>query len=680
MLALSTPEDLSLLKETVELECKLAQGRDGRGQVPEDFWPTYSAFANTRGGTVILGIREKRGRFEIGGIADPEKIRTDLFTTLNNRQKVNLNLIGEDDIRSVDIDGKSIVVIDVPAANRRQKPIFINGNPITGTYRRLNEADQCCDSETVRRMLAEQVDDTRDARILVNYGLEDISFDTLRTYRQLFRGARPGHPYLDQTDADFLKSIGGWRINRETKEGGLTVAGLLMFGKGESIREEFPNYSVDYQERPNAKSELRWIDRLTVDGTWSGNIFDFFRLTYRRLAVDLRVPFALRDGQRQDETPVHVALREALVNCLVHADYDGRASIFVVKRPDMFGFRNPGLMRVPVTQAIEGGESDGRNRILQQMFLLVGAGERAGSGVPKIYKGWKDQHWRAPALYQRDEPSEQTLLELRMADLLPSEVIEELRETFGSPFDSLEPDERLILATAATEGLVNHARMSTICDQHPVDLTRMLQGLVQGKFLAQTGRGRGAAYHIPGSGALTPDTVFGPANNVANAAGGLGGELGTLGGEQAGLGGELGALGGELSDLGGELAGAGIPPQGPLAPNDQGRLVDGLPYPLIDDLDKLSQGLRNALRSKAFYCHVVQRASPKIMSKIILALCQKRFVTLRVLADLVDREEKYLRDRIINPMIERGEILRAFPQSPNDPRQAYAAAEQDTCD
>lgn len=56
MFDLHTLEDLSLLAETVELECKLAQGQDGKGEVPKDFWPTYSAMANAHGGVVLLGI------------------------------------------------------------------------------------------------------------------------------------------------------------------------------------------------------------------------------------------------------------------------------------------------------------------------------------------------------------------------------------------------------------------------------------------------------------------------------------------------------------------------------------------------------------------------------------------------------------------------------------------------
>ena len=63
--------DLPTLAESVELECKAAQGRDGRGELPDDFWKTYSAMANTEGGVILLGVQEKpRGQFRILGLAD----------------------------------------------------------------------------------------------------------------------------------------------------------------------------------------------------------------------------------------------------------------------------------------------------------------------------------------------------------------------------------------------------------------------------------------------------------------------------------------------------------------------------------------------------------------------------------------------------------------------------------
>lgn len=50
MIDVNTLDDLDIIRETIDLECKLAGGRDGKGALPEDFWRTYSAFANTQGG------------------------------------------------------------------------------------------------------------------------------------------------------------------------------------------------------------------------------------------------------------------------------------------------------------------------------------------------------------------------------------------------------------------------------------------------------------------------------------------------------------------------------------------------------------------------------------------------------------------------------------------------------
>jgi predicted HTH transcriptional regulator len=105
--------------------------------------------------------------------------------------------------------------------------------------------------------------------------------------------------------------------------------------------------------------------------------------------VDLKVPLVLKGNFRQDDTPLHRALREALVSTLVHADYSDWASILVVKDSASFLFRNPGLMCFPLEQALLGGESDCRNRTLHQMFLMINLGGRAGSGLLKIRQGWE---------------------------------------------------------------------------------------------------------------------------------------------------------------------------------------------------------------------------------------------------------------------------------------------------
>ncbi len=663
MFDLHTLDDLHLLAETAELECKLAHGQDGKGEVPRDFWPTYSAMANAHGGVVLLGVREKNGVFSIAGIENPAKVRGDLFNTLNNRSKVSTNLLTDADVVEARIDGLTILVISIPAATRKQKPVFLNGQPLGNTYRRLNDGDRHCDEETVKRMLAEQIEDERDARILTGYSMEDIDPESLRIYRQMLRDEKPGHPFLEQNDFEFLKSLRGWRRDRQTDESGLTLGGLLMFGNWAAIQDAVPHYFLDYQERPEAKTELRWVDRLVPDGSWTGNLFEFYRRVYRKLTADLKVPFALKDGQRQDDTPVHEALREALVNTLVHADYTGRVSVLVVKRPDMFGFRNPGGLRLPIEQVIRGGESDCRNRILHQMFLLIGLGERGGSGMPRIYGGWKSQHWRPPALMEKDEP-EQTLLMLQMADLLPENVLLQLRERFGALFDELDYTGRLVMATVAMERVVSHNRLLEICDAHSHDLSLLLARLVKLGLLESDGRSRGMVYFLPGDRLPTPEQVFiGPAFSRE--------PLANMGSSS------------EYSEVSSEYS-AGTSEYSPPTDGERdsrGRLVTPhLDAPIIDNLEALDEVFRELLEHLAEEPRQKERLSSERMEQVLLALCRDQFLTLSVLAELVSRNPDGLRQQYLSKMVRGGEMLLAFPTKPTHEKQAYRAADGATED
>jgi len=666
MFDLHSLEDLSLLRESHELECKLAQGQNGQGEVPKDFWPTYSAMANAHGGVVLLGVREKDGQFTVAGLPNAAKVRTDLFNNLNNPGKVSANLLTDADVQEVVIDGQVILCIQVPQATRKQRPVFLNGQPLGHTYKRLNDGDRLCDEDTVKRMLAEQVEDERDARILSGFGMDDIDVDSLRIYRQMLKDERPGHPYLEQDDFAFLRSLRGWRRDRITGEEGLTLAGLLMFGRWSAIQEAVPHYFLDYQERPEAKTELRWVDRLVPDGTWTGNLFEFYRRMYRKLVADLKVPFALRGGQRQDDTPVHVALREALVNTLVHADYTGRVSVLVVKRPDMFGFRNPGLLRLPLEQVIRGGESDCRNRILHQMFLLIGLGERGGSGIPKIYSGWQSCHWRQPLLREKDLP-EQTLLELHMLDLLPPAVLDALRERFGDSFEHIGALDRMILATAMIEGVVNHSRMTEICADHPHDISLALARLEREEMLLSQGQSRGKVYHLPGAAPVTPEQVFPEAfssgsNDVSS------GSNGPSFGSNAWSSGSDESTGAELAAADG---GAAVTLR-----DEQGCLLSPLlDAPIVDELAALSDELRDELLRRAALPREKARLEPQAMIDVILAVCEGRYVRLSVLAELLHRNSDGLRKGYLDSLVKEQRIRRAFPGTPTHELQSYRKAD-----
>lgn len=661
MLQIQTKEDLSILRETSTLECKTAAGRDGNGKLPRDFWPTYSAFANTYGGVVLFGVSERNSEFEIVGVQDPDKVRRELFSGLNNKDKVSINLLRDSSVQEINMDGKIVMVVEIPRATRTQRPVFLTRNPLSGhTYIRQNEGDFALPDEDVKRMLSEQIDESRDNRVLEHFDFTDVSEDTFRAYRQVFNNRDPDHPWNSQKDVDFLRSIGGWKRDREKGIEGLTVAGLLMFGKMQSIQDEFPNYMLDYQERPEAKTERRWVDRITLDGKWSGNVYDFYRRVYLKLTSDLKVPFSLEGDERQDETVVHVALREALANAIVHSDFTGRASILVVKRPDMFGFRNPGLMRVPVDIALKGGESDCRNRTLHQMFRLVGVGEQAGSGIPKIMQGWEAQHWNPPKLHENSIPFDQTLLELRMIDLFPEEVVEGLRNEFGQGFDRLDQAARVALALAASEGTVNHSRLCTLSTDHPADLSRLLHGLVQDGFLKSSGSGRGVVYYLPGRAVPSPEDVF-PSSLEPSMTGAASDNVRSS---------DSNVVSSSSHSDSSSLATDTNRDHAGYLHNDQ------LDLPVIDDLEKLSPQVLTKLEKMAYEPRSKARLDRGVMENVVLEVCKGHYITLQSLATLLDRSAAALRNNYLTLMVRDKKLNLAFPHTPTHERQAYSSSQQ----
>ena len=108
-----TLDDLLSLREGWDFEAKAAQGRDGPA-LPESFWETYSAMANSEGGLIALGIRERADRsLEVLGLAEPQRVETDLWNLLGNRQKVSANVLQRRHVQWLDIDGRLQQIIDM---------------------------------------------------------------------------------------------------------------------------------------------------------------------------------------------------------------------------------------------------------------------------------------------------------------------------------------------------------------------------------------------------------------------------------------------------------------------------------------------------------------------------------------------------------------------------------------
>jgi len=186
-----------------------------------------------------------------------------------------------------------------------------------------------------------------------------------------------------------------------------------MFGEEYRIVRYFPEYFLDYREVLDPT--IRWTDRIqSSSGEWSGNLFDFFFRVYNRLSRDLPKPFVLNGVSRVEDTPTHKAIREALANCIVNADFYLPRGLVILKEQDRIIMQNPGSIRTGKDQMLRGGISDPRNKAIMKMLNLLMIGERAGSGVPNIFSVWEDNKWDAPVIEEQYGP-DRTILTLPLS-------------------------------------------------------------------------------------------------------------------------------------------------------------------------------------------------------------------------------------------------------------------------
>lgn len=159
---------INMYRENNRIEAKKATGG-----LPDSLWETYSAFANTLGGVILLGVEEYPDRsLHIVDIPDPEWMIRDMLDILNDPKKVSVNILRKKDISVRKVNGKRIIMIKVPRADRNCKPVYIGTDPYSGTYRRNGDGDYKCSRTEVDALISESrcydpVEDTPEYKSVV---------------------------------------------------------------------------------------------------------------------------------------------------------------------------------------------------------------------------------------------------------------------------------------------------------------------------------------------------------------------------------------------------------------------------------------------------------------------------------------------------------------------------------
>ena len=384
--------------EVVHTECK-----DASGGLPDALWESYSSFANTDGGVILLGVKEVDSKFSIAGVPKAATLIKRFWDGVNNREKVSANILFDRHAYSVKCRGRDIVVIEVPRADRQDRPVYIGKDMFSGTFRRNGEGDYHCPRESVKAMVRDACVETADACLLEELTVGDLCSKTIRSYRNRFKSKKPEHIWNDLPDEEFLVRI---RAAKRGDDGKVhpNLAGLVCFAEFGQIMDVLPDFFLDYREK--LSTDTRWTDRVAAhDATWSGNIYDFYMMIYDRITSHVKMPFELdADGLRVEENEIHKSLRELLANALIHADYHGRRGIVIEKQAQTISFSNPGIFRVNKAVAVEGGTSDARTAHIFNIFALVDIGERSGTGLADLYGHWKKYDLPDPTIAEEYDP------------------------------------------------------------------------------------------------------------------------------------------------------------------------------------------------------------------------------------------------------------------------------------
>ena len=279
--------------------------KQSKGKLNKDVFETVCAFLNRNGGHLFLGVRDDG---EIIGIKDEEieKIKKEFVTSLNNSNKISPTAYIS--ITGVEIKGKNVLYAYIPESSQVHK---CSGK----IYDRNEDGDFNISENTtlLSNMYIRKQSTYIENKIFPYAKLEDLRTDLISRIRQMASNQRDNHPWISMDDINLLKSAGLYLLDPQTGTEGITLAGILLFGKDELIRAALPHHRTDailrkvdidrYDDRDDIRTNLiESRDRLMA--FISKHLNDKFYLE-----GDIRI--SLRNK----------IFREAVSNMLIHREF-----------------------------------------------------------------------------------------------------------------------------------------------------------------------------------------------------------------------------------------------------------------------------------------------------------------------------------------------------------------------
>jgi ATP-dependent DNA helicase RecG len=443
--------------ETVEFKPSLSQ--------TDKIMESISAFSNTNGGIIVIGVSDKG---EVLGIDIGKKT----IESLANRIKQNTDPIIYPSISVENVEGKNIIVIEVKES--KSKPVFT----VDKVYKRVGKSNQRVSSDELRKMALEGKKIYWDEEICEGANLEDIEEEKVRWYlerREVITKVKK--PEKMDIGTLLLNVSAAKKVNNGIKP---TNAGILFFGKN-------PQRFILQSQLRSARFAGRTLTRDFLDRLdCSGALWEMVEVSEDFVRKNIRL-FGFRTEysfQRIDklEYPIK-AIREAIINALIHRNYFEPADTRVVIFDDRIEIISPGPFPKGVTP--EKPKHVPVNPVLCQLMYDVGFIEKYGSGIYMINELCEE--WGIPRPeYELSEVETKVIFRSGGKAIVISEI-----EKMGV---ELNERQRKALQYVLEKGFITNRSYQELNDVGKKTAYLELSGLIEKGLLSSTGKGRSVRY------------------------------------------------------------------------------------------------------------------------------------------------------------------------------------------
>ena len=370
---------------------------------------TIIAFANTAGGTLLIGVED--GSRQVCGVRDVLKTEEQLANLIADSLYPQL----VPHIEVVNWRKTNVLAVEIHPSSTRPHHLISLGAE-NGTFIRVGSTNRKAGATQIEDMTRLKRIDTYDEQAVPNLNAEDLDF---RLASELFL------PYKKLTPL-------AWRTLRVTTEHQgrqvPTIGGLLLFGKDRF--SAFPDSWIQ-AGRFAGSNKARLIDSVAVRAALPVAAEEVIAFARKHLMVESEIKGIRR--QERWSIPL-VAIREAVVNSIAHADYAQQGSpIRLAVFDDRIEIENPGLLPLGITlDDLQQGVSKLRNRVIGRVFHELRLIEHWGSGIQRMNAACEEAGLPKPKLEELGSHFRVTIFNERVAaplvDAIDGKIIAVLRK------------------------------------------------------------------------------------------------------------------------------------------------------------------------------------------------------------------------------------------------------------